>query len=110
MRKSIFSSPILACIQSWISDPFSLAEPIDWFSWAQQTYSTYVSSQSELCVWSFPPAVDFYTLKELVNGRLKKHEMLWGVVIIPVIMQHNWFKRFVKVTGIYFFIPAVFIH
>ena len=40
------------------------------------------------------------------NGRLKQHEMLWGVVFIPVVMQPDWFKRFVKVTDIYFFIPA----
>ena len=32
--------------------------------------------------------------------------MLWGIVIIPVIMQPDWFKRFVKVTDIYLFIPA----
>ena len=32
--------------------------------------------------------------------------MLWDIVIIPVVMQPDWFKRFVKVTYIYFFIPA----
>ena len=45
-------------------------------------------------------------LGELVNGRLKRHEILWGIVIIPVVMQPDWFKRFVKVTDIYVFVPA----
>ena len=31
--------------------------------------------------------------------------MLWGIVIIPVIMQPDGFNRFVKVTDIYLFIP-----
>ena len=45
-------------------------------------------------------------LVELVNGRLKRHEMIWGVVIIPVVVQPDWFKWFVKVTDIYFFITS----
>ena len=44
-------------------------------------------------------------MKELGNGRLKQHAMLWGIVIIPVI-QPDWFKRFVKVKDIYFFITT----
>ena len=36
--------------------------------------------------------------------------MLWGIVIIHVVMQPDWFKWFVKVTNIYFFLPAVSIH
>ena len=36
--------------------------------------------------------------------------MLWGIVIIPVVMQPDWFKRFVKVADIYFFILAGSIH
>ena len=45
-------------------------------------------------------------LEELGNGYLKRHEMLCGVAIIPVFMLPDWFKRFVKVTCIYFFIPV----
>ena len=42
----ILRSPaLLTWIQSWISDPFSLVEPSYWFSRAQQTHSTYISSQ-----------------------------------------------------------------
>ena len=37
---------------------------------------------------------------------MKRHEILWGVFIIPVVMQPDWFKRFVKVIYIYLFIPA----
>ena len=45
----------------------------------------------------------------MVNGGLKRHEMLWGIVIIPVVMQPDWFKQFVKVKNIYFFITAGYI-
>ena len=45
-------------------------------------------------------------MKELGNGRLKQHAMLWGIVIIPVVIQPDWFKRFVKVKDIYFFITT----
>ena len=31
--------------------------------------------------------------------------MLWGILIILVVMKPDWFKRFVKVTDIYLFIP-----
>ena len=43
---------LLTWIQSWISDPFSLPEPSDWFSKSQYTHSTSVRSQSELWVLS----------------------------------------------------------
>ena len=32
--------------------------------------------------------------------------MLWGIVIIPVVVKPDLFKRLAKVTYIYFFIPA----
>ena len=35
--------------------------------------------------------------------------MLWGIVIIPIVMQPDWFNWFVKVTDIYFFIPDGYI-
>ena len=63
-RDPIFhSSTLLTWIQSWISDPFLLAEPSDLFSRAQQPHDTSISSQSEPCVWSLPPAVDLYDLE-----------------------------------------------
>ena len=63
-RDQIFRSPtLLTWIQLWISDPFSLAEPSDWFYQAQQTHCTYVSSQSELWVWYFSPVADLNGLE-----------------------------------------------
>ena len=35
--------------------------------------------------------------------------MYLGIAIIPVVMQPDLFKRFVKVTDIYFSIPAGYI-
>ena len=63
-RDPIFCSPaLLTWIKSWISDPFSLDEPSDWFSRSQHTYSTSVRSKSELWVWYFPPTADFDALE-----------------------------------------------
>ena len=79
-RDPILNSPtLLTWIQSWISDPFSLDKPNDWFSLSQQTHSTSVRSQSELLVWYLTPAAALDSLEELVNGRLKRHEMVWGI-------------------------------
>ena len=59
--------------------------------------------------WSLPPSTALDALEELVNVHLKRHELLWGIVIIPFVMQPDWFKRFAKVTDIYLFIPAGYI-
>ena len=32
--------------------------------------------------------------------------MIWGIVIIPVVVQPDWFKQFVNLTYIYFFITT----
>ena len=60
-------------------------------------------------VWYFPTMSASDALGELVNGRLKRHEMIWGIVIIPVVLQPDWFKQFLKATDIYFFIHAGYI-
>ena len=109
-RDHILHSPILLTwIQSWISDPFSLAEPSDWFYRDKQTHTTSARIQSKLWVWYLPLATALDALEELGNGGLKQHEMLLGIVRTSVIMQPDWFKRFVKVTDIHFFIPDVSI-
>ena len=109
-RDTILISPLLlTLIQSWISYPFSLAEPSDWFSQAQQTHYTYVSSRFELWLWYLPFAVALDDMNELRNGRLKRQEILWGIVIIPFVMQPDWFNRFLKFIDIYFFISAEYI-
>jgi hypothetical protein len=57
-------------------------------------------------VWSLPPATVLDALEELGTGRLKRHDLLLGIVLVPTVMQPDWFKHFVKVTDLYFFVPT----
>jgi hypothetical protein len=45
-------------------------------------------------------------LEELGKGRLKSHDLLLGFIVIPAVLQPDWFRKFVKVTDLYFFIPS----
>jgi hypothetical protein len=45
-------------------------------------------------------------LEELANGRLKRHETLLGIDVIPLIIKPDWFKRFLKTVDLYFFVPV----
>jgi hypothetical protein len=55
---------------------------------------------------SLPPAAALDALEELGQGRLKRHDLLFGAIVIPAVLQPHWFRKFVKVTDLYFFIPA----
>ena len=56
--------------------------------------------------FGFTPVEALDVLESLGNGPLKRHEIFWGLVIIHVFIQPDCFKRFVKVTDIYIFIPT----
>jgi hypothetical protein len=45
-------------------------------------------------------------LEELANGRLNHHDTLLDVVVIPLILNPDWFKRFVNTVDLYFFVPV----
>ena len=57
----------------------------------------------------FDPCSSFGCFGRIGTLFLKPHEILWYIMIIPIIIQPYWFKWFVKVTYINFFIPYVSI-
>jgi hypothetical protein len=56
-----------------------------------------LESVPEVWVWSLPPTSALDALEELGTGRLKRHDLLVGIVLVPTVMQPEWLKRFVKV-------------
>jgi hypothetical protein len=55
---------------------------------------------------SLPPAAALDALEELGQGRLKRHNLMLDVIVIPAVLQPDWLRKFVKVTDLYFFIPS----
>jgi hypothetical protein len=93
-------------ISSWISEPLHFAEPHDWFEEAQQSHCHIFNPTSQVWIWDLPPAAALDALEELANGRLKRHETLLGIVVIPLILKPDWFTRFVKTVDLYLFVPV----
>jgi hypothetical protein len=100
------SPDLLNGLRSWITEDFNISLPEDWFTRAQQNYSPQASVLSDIWIWSLPPAAALDALEELGRGRLKRHYLLLGVIVIPAVLQPAWFRKFVKVTDLYFFIPS----
>jgi hypothetical protein len=96
---------LLNWMRSLITEYFNIALPEDWFTCAQQNYSFDASSLSDVWIWSLPPASVLDAFEELGQGRIKRHDLLLGVIVIPAVLQPDWFRKFVKVTELYFFIP-----
>jgi hypothetical protein len=84
-----------------------IATPHDWFYAAQQggQHGTEPLT-SETWIWDLPPAAAIHALEELGSGRLKRHEMLRGVVLVPCLLQNEWFWRFARIVDCYLIIPA----
>jgi hypothetical protein len=100
------SPSLLNWLNSWIPDDLSMAQPSDWFTHAQQSHSATLESIPEVWVLSLPPAIALDDLEELGTGSLKRHDLLIIFYLVPTVMQPEWFKSFVKVTDIYFCVPA----
>jgi len=92
-------------LSTWIGHAMKIAEPADWFHQAQQS-GLYQRESPTFWVWDLPPAAALDALEELGNGRLKRHELLTGVVIVPHLLSTEWFRRFTRTVDLYFTIPA----
>jgi hypothetical protein len=101
------SSKVEGWLSHWISEPHSIAQPRHWFYEAQQAgdhRGAFI--QPKTWVWDLPPAAALHALEELGLARLKRHECLRGVVIIPLLMEHEWRRKFIKITDLQFDVPA----
>jgi hypothetical protein len=79
----------------WLSSglpAFNVASPDDWFYQAQEGGRYDIPSQPlDPWVWTLPPAAALIALEELGNARLKRHDLLRGVVLIPSLLRPEWF-------------------
>jgi hypothetical protein len=88
------STELTHWLSSWLSD-FSIASPEDWFYRAQGAGCYDAPSRpQDPWVWTLPPAAALTALEELGNARLKRHDTLRGVVLIPCLLRPEWFRRF----------------
>jgi hypothetical protein len=95
--------PLRVWLEGWIGEEFRVAEPIDWFHAAQHTGQ---DGASGAWVWDLPPGAALAALEELGTARLKRHEQLRGVVLVPQLLQNEWRRRFCKIVDFYFVEPA----
>jgi len=100
-------SPDLACwARSWGGEDLRFAEPADWFYNAQQGGDYGLPQRDETWVWAPPPAAALDALEELGFGRLKRRATLRGIVLVPTMMEEEWFRRFAKNVDLRFLVPA----
>ena len=106
-KTAIQRSPSLhQWIARWIDAPFQVATPTQWFYEAQQSGKYEQGQQTETWVWDLPPAAALHALEELGTGRLKRHDVVRGVVIVPTLLTPEWGRRFLRIVDIHFTIPA----
>jgi hypothetical protein len=86
--------------------PFRVTEPEDWFYNAHQRDTLSFPAKTETWVWNLHPGAALDALEELVQARLRRHDILMGVVIIPKSLHPELFRRFINIVDLYFFIPA----
>ena len=92
-------------LATWISEVFRVATPMDWFYTAQQAGQYDLPETPEVWVWDLHPSTALEALEELALGRLKRHYLLTGVVLIPELLEPEWRRRFCRVVDCYFTIP-----
>ena len=84
-------------VTRWLGDSASqakLATPCDWCHGAH--FPTHV------WVWAPPPAAALYALEELGAARVKRFDEITAVVILPLLMRPEWFRRFNRTVDCFF--------
>lgn len=100
------SPGLVTWVRFWAGEDACVATPEDWFYNAQQSGVYDYPFPTETWIWSLPPAAALDATEELGNGRLKRHEYLQGIVLVPNLLKPEWFRRFRRVVDFYFTIPA----
>jgi hypothetical protein len=97
---------LLDWLSTWILTPFRVTEPEYWFYNAHQSDTLSLPAKTETWAWNLHPGAALDALEELGQTRLNCHGILMGVVIIPKSLRPEWFRRFIKIVDLYFFITA----
>ena len=95
-----------AWVKSWAGESVQVATPEDWFYSAQQGGDYSMPQRDKTWLWAPPPAAAITALEQLGMGRLKRHDTLRGIVVVPTLMESEWYRRFRKNVDFYFTIPA----
>ena len=105
-RTSLDRSPLLQrWLQSWVGEDIQIATPSMWHHEAQLG-GVYDDMHHETWIWDLPPAAALYALEELALGRLKRHDQLSGVVLIPRLLKPEWERRLHRVVDLVFTLKA----
>lgn len=99
------SETLKSWLTYWLDNTFHITEPRDWFHDAHQAGQYHFPLQSETWVWDLPPAGAIHAIEELGVARLKRHDVLRGIVLVPTLLTFEWFRRFTRVVDFYFTIP-----
>jgi hypothetical protein len=83
-----------------------VTKPEDWFYNAHQAGNYTSQPSTKIWVWDLPPAAALHAIEELGMARLKRHDQICGVLIIPTLLAHEWFRRFTRTVDFYFTVPA----
>lgn len=100
------SESLLEWLQSWCGEDARAASPSDWFWEAQQAGQYDYPPTTTTWIWAPAPAAALDAIEELGNARLKRHDILKGIFIVPHLLRTEWFRRFRRIVDCYFTIPA----
>jgi hypothetical protein len=53
-------------------------------------------NQHHVWVWDLPPNAALDAVEELGLARFKRHDSLIGIVVVPILLKSEWFRRYVK--------------
>jgi hypothetical protein len=85
-------------LEDWLGEEsLDICSPEDWF---------YRGHFGGTKIWSLPPAAAIHALEELGVARLKRHEEVSAVILVPALMRPDWFRRFSRIVDVYFVLPA----
>jgi hypothetical protein len=100
------SASLVDWVKSWAGGKLWVAEPADWFYDAQQAGDFSLPQRDETWLWDPPPAAATVAVEQLGFARLKRHDTLRGIVVVPKILEDEWYQRFCKNVDFHFDIPA----
>jgi hypothetical protein len=100
------SPALIDWVRGWAGKDVLVAEPSDWFYNAQQGGDFSLPQRDETWLWAPPPAAAITALEQLGIGRMKRHDTLRGIVLVPKVLEAEWYRRFCKNVDFRFDVPA----
>ena len=80
----------------------SVTQPEDWLYNAHVSVNYEVVNQYHTWVWDLPLGTALGDEEELLLARFKNHYSLIGLVVVPLLLKPEWFRRYVNNVDLYF--------